>query len=377
MITRVPFVDLAAQYIAIKPEIDEAVAGVIGRSAFIGGEQVRLFEEEFAEYCGTSGCVGVGNGTDALYLAMRAMGIGQGDEVITVAHTFVATSEAISMAGAKPVFVEIVDRSMLIDPDRLEAAITSRTKAIIAVHLYGNPCPMHRIAEIANAHGLRVIEDAAQAHGATWRGRRIGSLADAACFSFYPSKNLGAFGDGGAVVSGDPEFLHRVRMLSNHGRQEKYLHAFEGVNSRLDGLQAAILRVKLRHLDDWNAARRRHAERYIAELGDLDLVLPTEEPESEPVWHLFAIRAADRDRLAAELRAEGIETGVHFPVPLHRQPAYEHLAMGPGSLPVTERAASQVLSLPMYPHLTDQQIDAVVAAISGSLQLRPAARANG
>ena len=367
MTMHVPFVDLAAQHAAIRSEVDQAFKDAIDHSTFIGGKQVRLFEEEFARYCDVSGCVGVANGTDALYLAIRAMGIGSGDEVITVAHTFVATSEAITTAGAHPVFVDIDEQSLLIDAEKLEAAITPRTKAIIPVHIYGHPCPMDRITEIAKKHGLWVIEDAAQAQGAKWQGRTVGSLGDVACFSFYPSKNLGAMGDAGAVVSNNEELLEKVRMLSNHGRRDKYLHAFEGVNSRLDGLQAAVLRIKLRHLDEWNDARRHVASLYRSGLEGLDLVLPVDNPDSEDVWHLFVVRVADRDRLAADLKADGIDTGVHYPVPLHRQPAYEHLGMGPGSLPVTERAAEDVLSLPMFAHLTDQQVERVIAAVRAHL----------
>ena len=367
MTMHVPFVDLAAQHASIRSEIDHAFKDAIDRSAFVGGEQVRLFEEEFARYCDVSGCVGVGNGTDALYLAMRAMGIGSGDEVITVAHTFVATSEAITSTGAHPVFVDIDEQTLLIDPTKLEAAITPRTKAIIPVHIYGHPCPMDRISEIARKHSLWVIEDAAQAQGAKWQGRTIGSLGDVACFSFYPSKNLGAMGDAGAVVSDNADLLEKVRMLSNHGRKDKYLHAFEGVNSRLDGLQAAVLRIKLRHLDEWNDARRHVASLYRSGLEGLDLVLPPDNPDCEDVWHLFVVRVADRDQLAAALRSEGIDTGVHYPVPLHRQPAYEHLGMGPGSLPVTERAAEDVLSLPMFAHLTDQQVERVIEAVRAHL----------
>lgn len=368
----VPFVDLAAQHAGIRSEIDSAIKDSIDRCAFVGGEQVRLFEEEFARYCGVGGCVGVGNGTDALHLAMRALGIGKGDEVITVAHTFVATSEAITATGAVPVFVDIDDRSFLIDTEKLEAAITPRTKAIIAVHIYGRPCAMDRISEIATRHRLWVIEDAAQAHGAKWRDRRVGGLGDIACFSFYPSKNLGAIGDGGAVVSDNSDLLEKVRMLSNHGRREKYLHAFEGVNSRLDGLQAAVLRVKLRHLDEWNSARRRLADLYRSGLQGLDLELPSIDPDVEEVWHLFVVRAANRDRLAAALQSERIDTGIHYPVPLHRQPAYEHLELGPGSLPVTEQTATKVLSLPMFAQLTDQQAERVVGAVRAHLASRDA-----
>src|SRR5882724_2849794 len=335
----IPLVGLYDQYQTIKPEIDAAIEDIINRSAFVGGDDVRNFETEFAAYCETVGCVGVGNGTDAIYLTLRAMDIGTGDEVITVAHTFIAPSEAISMTGARPVFIDIKEDTMLMDPDLLEAAITPHTKAIIPVHLYGQPCEMDSIIEIAERHGLKVIEDAAQAHGARWRGRRVGSIGDAACFSFYPGKNLGAFGDAGAVVSNDLELLEKVRMVANHGRLEKYTHKMEGVNSRLDGLQAAILRVKLRHLDNWNESRRRHADFYFEALTGGDLQMPVVHEHAEPVWHLFVVRVSDRAGLQAELKQEGIATGVHYPVPLHRQPAYEDLGIAQESLPVTELVA--------------------------------------
>jgi dTDP-4-amino-4,6-dideoxygalactose transaminase len=363
ILMNIPLVDLNAQYLALKPEIDAAMERVLARSAFIGGEDHQQFEAEFAAYCEASACAGVGNGTDALYLTLRALGVGPGDEVITVAHTFIATAEAISLTGARPVFVDVREDTMLMDPDALEAAITPRTRAVIPVHLYGQPCEMERIMEIARHHSLKVIEDAAQAHGARWRGRRVGTLGDVACFSFYPGKNLGAYGDAGAVVSEDEELVRRVRMLANHGRLEKYIHETEGTNSRLDGLQAAILRVKLRHLDEWNDARRRHAAHYLEALRGSDLVLPVTRPCAEPVWHLFVIRVRERQQLQAWLKERGTATGVHYPLPLHLQPAYRQLRMPPGALPVTERLASQIVSLPMYPELTDEMVASVVDAI--------------
>ena len=360
----VPFVDLRAQYATIKTGIDEAIASVIDRSAFIQGAEVALFEEEFAAYCGAEACASTGNGTDALYIALRALGIGPGDEVITVAHTFIATAEAISQCGALPVLVDIRDDTMLLDPRQFEAAITPRTKAVIPVHLYGQMCDMDAILTIARQHGIKVVEDAAQAHGATWRGRRAGGIGDVTCFSFYPAKNLGAFGDAGAIVSNSRPLIETARALANHGRQSKYIHLREGVSSRLDGLQAAILRVKLGHLDGWNAARRRLAGKYLSALAGSGVQLPETAPGSEPVWHLFVIRATDREGLRASLTARGIETGVHYPCPLHLQPAYTRLGMPKGALPVTERVADRILSLPMFPEMTDAQLDRVVAAIA-------------
>src|SRR5438105_717660 len=362
--SQIPLVGLYDQYQTIKPEIDAAIESIITRSAFVGGEDVRKFEAEFAAYCETPACVGVGNGTDAIYLALRAMGIGQGDEVITVAHTFIATSEAISMTGARPVFVDIREDTMLMDPALIEQAITPRTKAIIPVHLYGQPCDMDAIMQIAERHGLKVIEDAAQAHGARWRGRRVGSIGDAACFSFYPGKNLGAFGDAGAVVSNDTELIERIRMLANHGRLEKYTHKMEGVNSRLDAMQAAILRVKLHHLDEWNESRRRHADFYFETFTGGEMQMPIVHEHAEPVWHLFVVRVPDREALQALLKNEGIATGVHYPVPLHLQPAYEHSNIPPVALPVTEKVSAEVVSLPMYPELSPVQLEAIVSAIS-------------
>jgi len=359
----IPLCDLYAQYLNIKPDIDAAIERTIVQSAFIGGEELRAFEAEFADYCGAKACVGVGNGTDALYLALRGLGVGPGDEVITVAHTFIATAETITLTGARPIFVDIKEDTMLMDPDALESAITPRTRAIVPVHLYGQPCDMDRIKDVAKRHKLKIVEDAAQAHGARWRGKRVGSFGDAACFSFFPGKNLGAYGDGGAVVSQDEALIHRIRMLANHGRLDKYIHENEGVNSRLDGLNAAILRVKLRNIDAWNAARRRHAQHYTEILRDSGAMLPVISPNAECVWHLFVVRVRDRDSVQLKVNKQGIAAGVHYPVPLHRQPAYKYLRLPEGSLPVTERVAAHVLSLPMYPELTQEQIDRVVHAV--------------
>lgn len=362
--TNIPLVGLFDQYQTIKSEIDSAIQNIITNSAFIGGQEVRKFEEEFAAYCEASSCVGVGNGTDALYLTLRALGIGEGDEVITVAHTFIATTEAISMTGASAVFVDIKDDTMLMDPGLLENAITERTKAIIPVHLYGQPCDMTAIMEISRRHNLKVVEDAAQAHGARWKGQRVGSIGDAACFSFYPGKNLGAFGDAGAVVSNDDSLIEHVRMIANHGRLEKYTHRMEGVNSRLDGIQAAVLRVKLRHLDKWNQRRQEHADFYLESLVDSGMRSQHVDPDATPVWHLFVVRVSDRESLQERLKHSGIATGIHYPVPLHLQPAYEQRQLPLGTLPVTEKTAGEVLSLPMYAELTNGQLERVVDALT-------------
>jgi dTDP-4-amino-4,6-dideoxygalactose transaminase len=366
---KIPLVGLYDQYRTISHEIDPAIKSAIRRSAFVGGEDVDQFEKEFAAYCQTSSCVGVANGTDALFLTLKSLGIGAGDEVITVAHTFIATAEAISMAGARAVFVDITPDTMLLDPALIEAAITPHTAAIVPVHLYGQPCDMDAIMQIAERYGLKVIEDAAQAHGARWRGRRVGSIGDAGSFSFYPGKNLGAFGDAGAVVSNDAELIERIRVFANHGRIDKYTHQTEGVNSRLDTIQATILRVKLRHLDDWNEKRRRLADFYFEALSDKDLQMAGIHEHAEPVWHLFVVRAADRDALQAALTRQGIASGIHYPLPLHLQPAYEQLGVRRGALPVTEATAARVLSLPMYPELTSGQMETIVNAIVGAVSV--------
>jgi dTDP-4-amino-4,6-dideoxygalactose transaminase len=289
--------------------------------------------------------------------------VGPGDEVITVSHTFIATAEAISLTGARPVFVDVDEATMLLDPDAAAAAITPRTKAIVPVHLYGQPVNMDRLGEVARRHRLVIVEDAAQAHGARWQGRRVGTLGDVACFSFYPGKNLGAYGDAGAVVTNQGALGQRVRMLANHGRTEKYLHEMEGVNSRLDTVQAAILDVKLRHLDAWNEARRQVAARYLEALQGSDMRLPQVQAAAEPVWHLFVVRVPRRDRLLSRLKEHGIAAGIHYPIPLHLQPAYRHLGIKEGALPITERVAQEIISLPIYPELPLEAVERIAGTV--------------
>ena len=360
---RVAFVDLRAQYAAIGEEIDQAISKVLTDTGFILGRDVGLFEEEFATFCEAKYAVGVDSGTSALELGLRAYGIGPGDQVITAANTFIATVLAVSYTGATPVLVDIDPQTYTIDPKLLEAAITKRTKAIIPVHLYGQPADMDPILETARCHGLIVIEDACQAHGARYRGRRVGSLGHAAAFSFYPAKNLGAYGDGGAVVSNDERVADSIRMLRNYGQREKYHHVLVGYNRRLDTLQAAVLRVKLRYLDAWNAARRSHAQKYEELLANSHLALPAEADYAEPVYHLYVVGSRDRDGLQAHLRDRRISTGIHYPVPIHLQPAYRDLGYERGSFPVAEGCAERILSLPMYPELTANAIEHVAQAI--------------
>jgi dTDP-4-amino-4,6-dideoxygalactose transaminase len=359
----VPFVDLAAQHASIASEIDEAIAGVLRRTDFILGQDVHDFEQEFAAFCQAPYAVGVDSGTSGLELALRAYGIGPGDEVITAANTFVATVFAISYTGATPVLVDIDPETYTIDISRLAEAITERTKAILPVHLYGQPADMDPIMELARQRGLIVIEDACQAHGALYKGRRVGSLGHAAAFSFYPAKNLGAFGDGGLVTTNDDKVAEAIRMLRNYGQHEKYVHEVQGFNRRLDTLQAAILRVKLKHLDTWNTARRRHAARYAQLLAGSDAVTPKEADYAESVWHLYVVRVADRNALKAYLADRDIATGIHYPVPIHLQPAYRDLGYARGDFPVTERYAEKILSLPMYAELDSDWIGDVVDAI--------------
>ncbi|MCA1553952.1 MAG: DegT/DnrJ/EryC1/StrS family aminotransferase [Chloroflexi bacterium] len=359
----IPLVDLKAQYAAIKPDVDAAIARVVESTQFIMGEEVRAFEREFATFCGAKHCIGMASGTAAIHLALHVCGIGAGAEVITTTFTFTATAEAICQAGATPVFVDIDPQTYNLDPNNVEAAITPRTRAIIPVHLYGQPAEMDAILDIARRHNLVVLEDAAQAHGAEYRGTRIGTLGHAAIFSFYPGKNLGAYGDAGAIVTNDDAFAAMVRQLSDHGRSDKYTHAEIGFGYRLDALQAAILRAKLPYLEHWNEARRAHANRYRELLADCDLVLPREPEHVTSVYHIFAVRAAERDTLAAHLKAKGVQTGVHYPIPLHMQPAYASLSYREGDLPVAEEVASTELSLPMYPELTDEQLQFVASAL--------------
>jgi dTDP-4-amino-4,6-dideoxygalactose transaminase len=364
--TTVPMVDLRAQYARIRGEVDAALARVLESAQFVKGQDCGLFEREFAAYCGAAEACGVANGTDALAVALRAYGVGPGDEVVTVANTFIATGEAILLNGARPVFVDVDEQSFTMDPALLERAITPRTKLVLPVHLYGHPADMGPIVEIASRHGLPVLEDAAQAHGAELDGRRAGSLGHAACFSFYPGKNLGAFGDAGMVVSNDREFLARVRRIANHGGGEhKYDNVVLGTNSRLDTVQAAVLRVKLRHLDAWNRERRERVEAYDRALAGVPgLELPKERPGSRSAWHLYTIRAADRDGLQARLRAEGIGTAIHYPRPIHLQPAMAPAGGRPGDLPVSEQLSREVLSLPLFPELPLETLARVADTVS-------------
>jgi len=365
----IPLTDLRAQYLSIKAEIDAAVARVLDSGWYILGQEVAAFEREFAEYCGAAACVGVGSGTEALHLALLACGVSPGNEVITVSHTAVATVAAITLAGARPVLVDVDTETYTMDPAALEAAITPRTKAIIPVHLYGHPADMAPILEIARRVQVRVIEDCAQAHGATYHGRPVGTLGDLGCFSFYPTKNLGALGDGGAVVSRDPALAEQVRLLREYGwtPQARYVSQVKGINSRLDELQAAILRVKLRHLDAWNETRRALAARYDA-LLPLAVARPIERPGCRHVYHLYVVRVPERDQVRARLQAAGIGTGIHYPVPVHQQPAYQDLAPRPDGLPRTERLVDEILSLPMSPTLTEAEIAAVADAIWSAIE---------
>jgi dTDP-4-amino-4,6-dideoxygalactose transaminase len=368
----VPMVDLRAQYARIRSEVDAAIARVLESTQFIKGEECTLFEQEFAAWCGVGHACGVANGTDALILALRAYGVGPGDEVVTVANTFIATGEAILLSGARPVFVDVDPATFTLDVEKLEQAITARTKLILPVHLYGHPADMEPILAIAASHGLPVLEDAAQAHGASLNGRRAGALGHAACFSFYPGKNLGAYGDAGMVTSNDAAFIAKLRQLANHGGgSNKYDNVVLGTNSRLDTLQAAVLRVKLRHLDAWNRERRQRVEAYDSALAGIEgLVLPRERPGAVSAWHLYTVRSGDRDGLQAHLKSRGIATAVHYPRPIHLQPAMAAAGGKGGDLPVSEALCREVLSLPLYPELPLlllQQVGAEVRSFSGSL----------
>ena len=378
----VPFVDLKAQYRAIKQEVDAAIARVIDDTAFILGREVEAFEAAFAEYVGARFCVGLNSGTAAIQLAVMGCGIGTGDEVIVPANTFFATAEGVSTAGATPVFVDADPVSYNIDVAKIEAAINERTRAIMPVHLYGQPADLDPISEIAARHNLAVIEDAAQAHGSEYKGRRVGALGRVACWSFYPGKNLGAYGEGGAITTDDPEVARRVRLLRDHGSEHKYRHEIIGYNFRLEGIQGAVLGVKLKRLDAWNDLRRAHAARYAELLGDLDgggtttnagtsidgasLVLPREMPYARHIYHLYVVQHDARDVLQQQLHAAGIQTGIHYPVPVHLQPAYASHGHTAGDFPVAEQQARRVLSLPMFPELTDEQLARVAEGIKQS-----------
>jgi len=359
----IPFLDLKAQYTSIKSEIDTAIRGVLDSCGYILGPEVAKLEEEFAAYSGAQFGIGVNSGTSALHLSLLAAGIGPGDEVITVPFTFVATIAAIEYAGAKPVLVDIDPKTYNMDPAALEAAITPRTRAVIPVHLHGLMAEMDPILEIARRHNLVVIEDACQAHGAEYKGKRAGSLGDLAAFSFYPGKNLGAYGEGGMVVTSNPDLAKKVRMLRDWGAEKKYHHVLKGYNYRLEGIQGAVLRVKLRHLEAWTEGRRRAAAHYDRLLGAAGIVIPEPKPYQRHVYHVYAIRTTQRQAWQEALNARGIQTGIHYPFPVHLLPAYSDLGYKSGDFPHAERAAAEVLSLPMFPELTTEQCETVARAV--------------
>jgi dTDP-4-amino-4,6-dideoxygalactose transaminase len=370
MSTHIPFLNIKAQNEPLKKEIGLAIQEVIDSGAFAGGPFVEQFEQDFAAYCGTRHAVGVGSGTEALWLTLLALDVGPGDEVITVPSTFMATAEAITYCGAKPVFVDIDERTYTMDPAGLERAITMRTKAIIPVHLFGQPADMDPILEIARRRGLAVVEDACQAHGAEYKGRKAGALGDAGCFSFYPGKNLGAFGEAGAIVTSDATLLERIRILRDHGQVRKYHHTMIGWNCRMDGIQGAVLRIKLRHLDRGNQLRRAIAVKYDRAFGNCDeVVTPSKAPWVQHVYHLYAIRVQKRDAVIQSLAEKGIGSGIHYPIPVHLQVAYRSLGYGRGAFPRAEQCAEEFISLPMFPELNHSQVDEVIHAVTESVEL--------
>jgi dTDP-4-amino-4,6-dideoxygalactose transaminase len=361
---KVPFLDLNAHHAALRGEFDRAIREVIDSSAFAGGPFVEKFEEDFASYCGCQHAIGVGSGTEALWLSLLACGVGPGDEVITVPNTFMATAEAITYCGARPVFVDVDDRTYTMDPAGLEGALSPRTKAIIPVHLFGQPTHMDPILEFARAHDLFVIEDAAQAHGAKYKGRTVGTLGNAGCFSFYPGKNLGAFGEAGAIVTDNFALQEKIRILRDHGQVRKYRHTMIGWNCRMDGIQAAVLSVKLQHLESGNSLRCTHALQYNQALDGIDeVVTPFEAPYARHVYHIYAIRVQERDEVMWLLKEKGIQCGVHYPIPVHLQMAYRSLGYKKGDLPISEQTALEFISLPMFPELTEAQIAMVALCV--------------
>jgi len=365
---KVPFLDLNAHHAPLRNEIDEAIRAVIDSGAFAGGPFVARFEEDFAAYCRARHAIGVGSGTEAIWLTLLATGIGPGDEVITVPNTFMATAEAITFCGARPVFVDVDEQTYTMNPDELVQAITDRTRAVIPVHLFGQPADMDPILEIARKHGLFVIEDACQAHGSCYKGRKAGALGDAACFSFYPGKNLGAFGEGGAVVTNHDALQEKIRILRDHGQIEKYHHTMIGWNARMDGIQAAVLCVKLRHLEEANEARAIHAAEYDRALEDVEeIVTPVCAPYARHVYHIYAIRVQEREELLHFLNEKGIGCGVHYPVPIHRQEAYRNLGYRREAFPVATRCAGEFVSLPMFPELNSGQVETVVRAVKEAI----------
>jgi dTDP-4-amino-4,6-dideoxygalactose transaminase len=363
----IPFVDLKSQYNSIKDEINTAVLSVLDSTQFILGDEVLALEQEFAAYCSAEHGVALNTGTSALHLALLAAGIGAGDEVITIPFTFVATVSAIAYTGATPVFVDIDPVSYTMDVNQIEKAITAKTKAIMPVHLYGQPADMDPIMEIARRHGLKVIEDAAQAHRSEYKGRRVGSIGDIGCFSFYPGKNLGAYGEGGMAVTNNPEYAQKMRMLRDWGQDGRYNHVMKGYNYRMDGIQGAILRVKLRYLDRWTDARRTHAAQYDALLADSGLKTPVAMPYGHHVYHVYVLRVPQREALQQKLNDQGIQTGIHYPIPVHLQKAFADLGRHKGDFPESELVAAEVLSLPMYPELSEAQINVIATAVGESL----------
>jgi dTDP-4-amino-4,6-dideoxygalactose transaminase len=359
----IPFLDLKAQYQSIKKEIDEAISNVLESTQFVLGNEVAAFENEFATYCNARYGIGVNSGTSALHLALLATGVGAGDEVITVPFTFVATVAAIGYTGAKPVFIDIEPDSFTIDVNQIEKAITKQTKAILPVHLYGQPADMDPILEIAQRYGLTVIEDAAQAHGAEYKGRRVGSIGDLGCFSFYPGKNLGAYGEGGMVVTNHENYAHTIKLLRDWGQERKYHHVLKGYNYRLEGIQGAILRVKLRYLESWTKARQSHAQQYDKQLANSGVQIPKVMPYSRHVYHIYAVRTTQRNDLQQQLQQQQIQTGIHYPVPVHLMPAYADLGYQVGDFPQSELAAKEVLSLPMYAELQESQCEQLTKTI--------------
>ena len=360
----IPLVDLKAQYKSIKPEIDAAIQDVLDNTAFIMGEHVKNFEKTFAEFCSVKNAIGVSNGTTALKLVFSALGIGQGDEVITTPHTFAATVEAILACGAKPVFGEIFEKTYNLAYESIEPLITEKTKAILPVHLYGKMCDMEHIMEIAEKHDLKVIEDACQAHGAEWNGKRAGSYGDAAAFSFYPGKNLGAYGDAGAVTTNNDELAEKIKLMRNHGRKSKYAHSHFGTNERIDALQCAILNVKMKYIEKWTEKRRENAKIYDELLKETEVIVPYNgEPVSKHVYHLYVVRVKNRDEVWKKLNEKGVGAGVHYPIPLHLQPAFKELGYKEGDFPITEKISKEILSLPMYPELTREQIEFVAGEL--------------
>jgi len=366
----VPFIDLKVQYESIKNEIDSAIQKVVDSCAFAGGPFVEKFEEDFSYFCQTRYAIGVSSGTSALWLALKGLGVGPNDEIITVPNTFIATAEAISLCGAKPIFIDVDEQTYNMNPELLESAITPYTKAIIPVHLFGQMADMDPIMEIARKHGLFVIEDACQAHGAEYKGRHAGSIGDAGCFSFYPGKNLGAYGEAGAVVTNNSDLVEKIKMLRDHGQSKKYYHSDIGWNDRMDGIQGAVLSVKLDHIEEWNSKRRQHATLYNEMLrGQCRLITPVEADYAKHVYHIYAVRTPEREKLIRIFAENGINCGIHYPIPLHLQEAYKFLGLRNGHFPVSELCASEFLSLPMFPEMTNKQIERVVESVRKNPEL--------